>query len=97
MNKKEHLLQCLSEEAGEVAHATSKALRFGLNDKYKDREHTPRQEIINELIDLQAVVEMLQDDGIDLSPPADWRERVEAKKEKVLFMMEIARTNKTLK
>ena len=66
MNVKEHLLTCLAEECSEVAKEVSKALRFGLNDKYpKDPDQrTNSQRIVDELNDLVAVVKMLEAEKI---------------------------------
>lgn len=80
MNRMEHLLTILTEECAEVQQAVTKTLRFGLKEgKYAD---TPNEERIRaELNDLLAVVEMLEKEGLDLSPDhqarATKKERVE--------------------
>ena len=40
MNKTEHLMVCLNEECVEIAHATDKALRFGLSDGHPATSRT---------------------------------------------------------
>jgi NTP pyrophosphatase (non-canonical NTP hydrolase) len=59
MNKTEHLLVILGEEAAEVAHRVSKALRFGLGDIDPQRHETARRVLERELGDLMAVAEIL--------------------------------------
>lgn len=103
MNTIEHLLTCLIEEASEVQKAAAKALRFGLDDAWADNDlelpkwdFTPRQEINYELNDLAAAILLLREHGV---LPAvcekDW-EQMEAKKAKILKMMEYARDAGTL-
>jgi hypothetical protein len=60
MNRKEHLLTVLAEEASEVIKAVSKALRFGLKDGYPGTDRTNEQDIIKEYAQMVAVFEMLQ-------------------------------------
>lgn len=66
MNIEEHLLTCLAEECAEVAKEVSKALRFGLEDRdpTNDAATTQRWRIRQELNDLFAVVEILEDANI---------------------------------
>lgn len=64
MNKTEHLLACLAEECAEVTHACMKALRFGLGDAEPGQPHTNAEKIIQEIADLYAVVELLEETGI---------------------------------
>lgn len=60
MNKKEYLLVCVAEEAGEVVQEAMKIARFG--DKYKDKNHW--NALILEMHDLVAVFEMLLEDKL---------------------------------
>lgn len=61
MNQIEHRLVCIAEEAGEVAKAASKALRFGLDDRRSDRDENNLQNLINEIQDLNgAAVSLLR-------------------------------------
>ena len=52
-----HLLFCLIEECAEVQKEATKALRFGLKDKYK--ETSPEQRLKLELNDLAAIWSLL--------------------------------------
>lgn len=62
MNRKEHLLTILTEECVEVAHEATKALRFGLNDKWKDNP-TNAEKLTQEMGDLMAIFNMLVTEG----------------------------------
>ena len=63
MTKQEHLLSCLSEECCEVGHRVSKALRFGLDEIQPGQPLTNAERISQELNDLIAVAEMLEESG----------------------------------
>ena len=60
MTATEYLLACMAEEAGEIAHACLKALRFGLNDRYRPGGRTPLRDILAEEADLRAVSDMMR-------------------------------------
>ena len=87
MNITQHLLACLSEEAGEIVQSVGKAHRFGLDDCYPDTEHTSRKDLANEMDDLIAVYQILVELG-ELQPSSPVR--VGAKKEKVLRMLKVS-------
>lgn len=63
MNRQEHLLTCLAEEAGEVVQAVGKALRFGLKDGYPGTDRTNENDLKIEMAQLRAVFMMLMDEG----------------------------------
>ncbi|UCV02335.1 hypothetical protein [Dechloromonas denitrificans] len=63
MNRTEHLLCCLAEEAAEVAHRVSKALRFGLAEIQDGQPHSNSQRISQEFHDMLAIVELLEETG----------------------------------
>lgn len=63
MNRKEYLLECLSEECNEVGQRVSKALRFGLSEVQDGQPFNNAERIMEELRDLWAVVEICQDEG----------------------------------
>jgi hypothetical protein len=92
MNAIEHLTTCLGEEGAEISQDTSKCLRFGWRDRnfLNPTGPTNQERLVNELNDLLGVVEMLVTEG---AIPPDWisREKINAKKEKVLNCMEYAR------
>lgn len=54
------LLDKLQEEAAEVIQAVSKIRRFGENSKHPDRTTTNRQDLVNELEDLLAILAALE-------------------------------------
>ena len=66
MNRKEHLLIILGEECAEVTHEVThevtKALRFGLNDKWKENPSNA-EKLTQEMGDLMAVFNMLVTEG----------------------------------
>lgn len=87
MNTEEYLLVCLAEESGEVARASHKALRFGLDDGFPGTSRTNRQDIVQEANDLLGVIEVLIDNGIELPGLFD-RVAIETKKAKVYRFMD---------
>lgn len=64
MNRKEHLLTCLSEESSEIIQDVSKSLRFGLDNFHPVTKSKNKDRILNEIIDFIAVAEMLVEEGI---------------------------------
>lgn len=97
MTVTEHLLFCLSEECSEVAKEACKAGRFGMDDCNPLIENDPpqREHIRQELCDLLGVMEMVIDAGLIENPRYD-RERINAKKDKVLKYMDYARRSSAL-
>lgn len=95
MNRKEYLLECLSEECNEVGQRVSKALRFGLNEVQDGQPFDNAERIVHELKDLLAVATILQAEGhIDsfrVSP-----DEVGAKAERIEKFMAISRREGTL-
>lgn len=64
MDRTEHLLICLAEECSEVSQRVSKALRFGLQEIQPGQDLTNAQRIVGELVDLLAVVDMLENESV---------------------------------
>ena len=85
----DHLLYCAGEEGGEIQQAAGKAGRFGLFDTNPKTNQTNWFEFQNEVLDMVAIYEMICD-RIDRRPNFD-RERIEAKKHRVLIYMDYAR------
>lgn len=84
MTRTEHLLSILAEECSEVAHRASKALRFGLEEIQEGQGYTNSDRISIELVDLLAVVEMLEKDGaLDVDESVDVEDAKYRKKQKV--------------
>lgn len=82
MNRNEHLLVILSEEACEVAKEADKCLRFGPAEVYPEIGVSNALRVVVEMHDLWAVLEMLQADGV--IPAFAWdRSRLDEKKKKV--------------
>lgn len=60
MNLQEYILNSVSEEASEIAQASSKCLRFGMVDFHPSNGMQPNGErLIQEVNDLIAIVELL--------------------------------------
>lgn len=89
MNVEQYLLTKVMEESSEIIERASKAQRFGLYQIQSDQDKTNCKRLIEEYLDLVAVLEML-----DIIP--DWDADVnmnfiEAKKKKILYYMEYSR------
>jgi len=83
MTRSEALLVQLMEEASEVAQGASKCLRFGTNHTWPALEKTAEYRLTQELIELLAMIEMCQGEGIISPWPHDTRQRMDAKRAKV--------------
>ena len=91
MTKGDNLLACLAEECFELGKEVTKALRFGLYDKWKENP-IPHDSIPHEFYDIMGVIEMLYDAGI-LERPTDEKiqELIKRKKERVEYFMEYSK------
>jgi hypothetical protein len=97
MTENEHLLSCLAEECAEVAQRVSKVLRFGLDEVQTGQALDNSQRLAGELVDLQAVLIMLQDRGIIPNPLVSNMDHAIAQKvAKVNKYMDLARELGTL-
>ena len=88
MNRLEHLLTILTEECAEVQQAGTKALRFGLEegrDLSAMADGNNVQRLRHEINDMLAMVEMLEDEGLELSPDHSLRKQKKEKVEKYLL------------
>jgi NTP pyrophosphatase (non-canonical NTP hydrolase) len=63
MNRMEHLLSIVAEEAVEVAQRATKALRFGVHEAQPGQELSNLQRMRGELCDLLAAFEMVYDEA----------------------------------
>lgn len=102
MNTVEHLLVCGAEEAGEIVDAAlrlqkrfCKSLRFGNDATNPDTNITAIEHLIAELNDLEAVVELLVESGVNMIGLHD-RGAITEKKAKVRACMQEAINNGTL-
>lgn len=62
MNRQQYLLAKLSEECNEVAQIALKTQQFGMLEKHPDLVLNNKERIHEELNDLLAIVEMLNED-----------------------------------
>jgi hypothetical protein len=97
VKRHEYLLVCLAEECAEVTHRISKALRFGLKEIQPGQGRTNEQRIYDEIADLYAVLEILEEWGV-LKPRAftETDAAMRAKKIKVEKFMDYSREQGTL-
>jgi NTP pyrophosphatase (non-canonical NTP hydrolase) len=86
MTKTEYLLIVLAEECAEVQKEISKALRFGIDTEIPNSSITYRLNLIHEIADVFAVIEMLENNN-DLSFKWNIEEAIKIKKEKVTSYM----------
>ncbi len=85
MNRLEHLLTIAAEECAEVSQRISKAARFGLSEVQADQPHDNAERIRQEVVDLYAVLRMVEveADLLDGELSRITRAEVEAKQAKV--------------
>lgn len=95
MNYKEYLLTLLAEECAEVQKLCTKAQRFGLEDTEPNDHITNAENMVHELGDVTAIVEMMVEEGM-ISAPAPSREKIEAKKTRTKQWMNYSRERGTL-
>jgi len=93
MNKTEYLLTCLVEECAEVQKEATKALRFGLEDNWRD-QGKQSERIVHEFCDLISIYDMLVEEG--LIDDVTTAEMIEMKKQRVHKYMHYARERGTL-
>ena len=83
MNKLQHLLVKLAEEGSEIAQIALKTSQFGPDERMPGQPHSNFDRCHQELDDLKAIIEMLNENenyNFNYSPS---RDRIEAKKTKV--------------
>lgn len=81
MNLQQHLLGKLAEEATEVGQIALKTQQFGFDESCPGQPFNNAERTHQEIDDLMAIVAMLNDLGFGYAPS---RDRIEAKKEKVV-------------
>jgi hypothetical protein len=90
-NETQHLLVCAMEECSEIQKDCAKALRFGLDDHHPKYEPNAER-IINEFIDLVAIMTMMKKKDLLPWPGDEAAEKmVGAKIERVEKYMAYAR------
>jgi hypothetical protein len=63
-NKVEEILDILQEECAEVIQNVSKCRRFGLDNVYLNGTGTQRDELVKEIGDVVAMIELLKEHGV---------------------------------
>lgn len=94
MNKITYLLICLIEECAEVIHRACKAIRFGLEEVQPGQEWKNAYRLNDEMNDLAAVAEMLEEESVFFRPALVYRA---GKKKKVNKFMDYSRDLSILK
>jgi len=84
MNLNQYLLTKLAEEASEVAKISLKTQQFGFNEVCPGQRFTNAERLHQELDDLQAAIEMLNDVGLGYIPNPV---AIETKKDKVFHYL----------
>jgi NTP pyrophosphatase (non-canonical NTP hydrolase) len=93
----ENLLLSVIEECDEISQRACKTGRFGMKEIQPGQALNNAQRLRDELCDLAAVVEMIEESGdLPRIAPAQLRAKIEAKKKKVLQYMELSRRCGTL-
>jgi hypothetical protein len=69
VSRDEYLLTLLLEECAEIQQAASKALRFGMDDNYKDNP-TNREKLHQEIQDVLAVIDLLTEAEVFATNPS---------------------------
>lgn len=92
MDRIDHLFVILAEECSEVTQRVTKALRFGWDEVQPGQPFTNRQRVQDELIDLLAMVNLLEGEpgGLDALTISD-HQKFKAKKDKVKKYLEYSR------
>lgn len=98
MNRAEHLMTIAAEEAMEVGHRITKAMRFGMTEVQPEQPFTNAERIVEEFHDLFAVLAMMLVEGAmpmgeSLIPSAD---QLLAKREKVNSFFRLSAAQGTL-
>ena len=97
MTKKEYLLECLAEEACEIAQAKSKVIRFGEDNEWPGYNGTALTRLCTEINDFYGVLELLVEEIQAMKFYLPNRDEIEAKKRKVMDMMEYSRQRGIIK
>lgn len=67
-NKSQEIMSILQEECSEVIQAVSKINRFGIDNYKPGKPKTNREHLEEELGDLLAMIELLENDGVISRP-----------------------------
>lgn len=83
ISRKAYFLILIIEECAEIIHRTCKALRFGMDERWKPEDKTNRDLLEDELADLRAILELNRTENNIVSYTAAAEIKVDRKKEKV--------------
>ena len=84
MNRKEYLLVQAASECCEVAHRLTKALHFGLHEIQVRCTDTNAERVVDEFVQLLAVMEMLENEGhIRMPSEEEYKRLAEQKRDRV--------------
>lgn len=86
MNVIEHLFDIAAEEAAELSRGLIRVNRFGLDSTHPRTERKASEEVVHQLNDLLAVIELMKDRGIVFDGIGDPSALGEAKKKLVEAM-----------
>lgn len=89
LSKEQYLLSCLSEECAEVVQRVTKILRFGMTNIQQGQSEDNRERLIYEINDIFGVIELLEENGLDLSTIGD-HTQIGKKKAKLLKYMKFS-------
>lgn len=64
MNKINEILDILQEECAEVIQSVSKCRRFGLDNLYLNGTGTQRENLVKEIGDVVAMIDLLKEHGV---------------------------------
>lgn len=95
MNRLDHLLWNVAEECAETAQRASKAARFSLLECQPGQPFNNAERLMHEYADLVGVMQMLVEEG-HINLPADFVERIEAKKARFQKYLGRSKENGTL-
>ena len=90
MNKRDYLLECLAEECAEVQHIKSKIIRFGLDDIHPITKIENRKQLVDELVDLVAVMNLFLDEDSESREMYEYNiiEKIQLKEKKLKKYMQ---------
>lgn len=89
MSEEEYLIQCLGEEALEIAHRVSKIQRFGINER-QPGEADNRARLVQEINDFFGALDLALARGVSF-PGLRNPEAITNKKFKILNFLEYSR------
>ena len=88
----DYLLGLLQEEGSEIITETSKALRFGLHERYSPEHPTNMERIQNEVKDLLTIAKILEDlYGFNFGITNPDNEHEDMKREKLVYYSDLSK------